>query len=311
MNVADESGTKVKGLIEEYCASPENNLGDGSGEPSWAEPLVGFASGADPIFISYKTHCGELHWTPEEIFKKALGREVKPEDLTVISWGLPQTAATKHDNAAMDTYPAERWARSRIFGEAFNVKLRSRVQDTLTKEGYAAIAPMLSSDFHREKSDAFQITSTWSERHIAHACGLGTFGLCDGLITPVGKALRFGSVVAEIRITPNQRPYTHHREYCLFAAEGTCGKCIDRCPAGALSEDGHDKELCRLYLAETTRPYVESEYKFKGYGCGLCQTGVPCESGIPISPRPDLSPLRQREETKWRKLSIARKKSLL
>lgn len=279
----DSSGTEVKNIVKEYCASPENNLGDGTGEPAWAEPIVGFASGADPIFDSYKTHVGELHWTPAEIFKSSLGKEAAPEDLTIISWGLPQTTATKKDNTAMDRLPAERWARSRIFGEEFNNKLRKHLVETLTGDGYAALAPFLSPDFHTAESQAFQITSTWSERHIAHACGLGTFGLCDGLITPVGKAMRFGSVVAEIKISPNQRPYTNHQEYCLFAAEGTCGECIDRCPTGALSEEGHDKGLCKAYLAEVTRPHVQNVYKFSGYGCGLCQTGVPCESEIPKS----------------------------
>ena len=281
MQIADESGSAINDFIKEYCSSKENNLNDGTGEPAWAEPVVGFASGADPIFNDYKTHVGVLHWTPLEIFEKTFGRTPNPEALTVISWILPQTEATKRDNAAMDKVPAERWARSRIFGEEFNSKLRAHVQDTLTGSGYAAVAPMLSPDFRSESSEAFQITSTWSERHIAHACGLGTFGLCDGLITPVGKAVRFGSVVAEIGITPNQRPYTNHQAYCLFYSKGTCGDCIGRCPAGALSEKGHDKELCRSYLREVTAPHVENEYKFKGYGCGFCQTGVPCESGIP------------------------------
>lgn len=30
-----------------------------------------------------------------------------------------------------------------------------------------------------------------------------------------------------------------------------------------------------------TADYVKSNYKFDGYGCGLCQTKVPCESKIP------------------------------
>ena len=32
---------------------------------------------------------------------------------------------------------------------------------------------------------------------------------------------------------------------------------------------------------------MKREYGFEGYGCGLCQTGVPCESGIPerLGPR--------------------------
>jgi len=274
MQEAKDFRSWITDVIKDKSTSSENSLGDGTGEPAWREPLVAFASGADPIFEDFKTHVGALHWTPAEIF----------ENLTVISWVLPQTEATKRDNAGMNELPARRWARSRIFGEQFNSKLRSFVQDTLNREGYPAVAPFLSTDFHTESSEAFQITSTWSERHAAYACGHGTFGLCDGLITRVGKAMRLGSVVVEAQVTPDKRPYTNHREYCAFAVNGTCGECIDRCPAGALSKDGHDKALCKAYLREITAPYVENEYGFQGYGCGLCQTGVPCESGIPNLP---------------------------
>ena len=43
-------------------------------------------------------------------------------------------------------------------------------------------------------SEKYGMASCWSERHAAFVSGLGTFGLCDGLITPVGKAMRCGSV---------------------------------------------------------------------------------------------------------------------
>jgi epoxyqueuosine reductase QueG len=112
---------------------------------------------------------------------------------------------------------------------------------------------------------------------------LGTFGLCDGLITPLGKAVRVGSVIARIRIPPTYRPYKGHHEYCLFYSRGLCKKCIARCPVGALSEAGHDKKKCRSHVRPVTEDYVKAHYGFDGYGCGLCQTGVPCESRIPLA----------------------------
>ena len=140
---------------------------------------------------------------------------------------------------------------------------------------------MLVPNWTIVKSERFSYASSWSERHAAHAAGLGTFGLCDGLITAKGKAMRAGSVVAKISLEPTPRPYADHRAYCLFFADGTCGKCIDRCPVRAITEAGHDKEKCRQHLARS-RAYVEKTYKFEGYGCGLCQVGVPCEAGIPV-----------------------------
>jgi epoxyqueuosine reductase QueG len=56
---------------------------------------------------------------------------------------------------------------------------------------------------------------------------------------------------------------------------------MDRCPARAITKTGHDKEKCRQHLVRS-REYVQKTYKFEGYGCGLCQVGVPCEAGIPV-----------------------------
>jgi epoxyqueuosine reductase QueG len=100
------------------------------------------------------------------------------------------------------------------------------------------------------------------------------------LITPRGKAIRVGSVVAAARIPVSARPYQDHHASCLFFAKGTCGECIQRCPIGAISKAGHDKKLCRSY-GRMCRSYIRRHYGFDGTGCGFCQTGVACESGIP------------------------------
>ncbi|MEJ2282733.1 MAG: epoxyqueuosine reductase [Desulfobacterales bacterium] len=270
----------IRNFIEQ---SPENTLQGGFQEKAFENPLVGFSAGDDPIYESYKEYVGSFHWTPLEIFNLTFpGITVAAGELAVISWILPQTRATRADNRQQTTYPSERWARARIFGEEVNVKLRNRVVDLLQKEGHEAVAPMLAPAWERKQSDPYVFSSTWSERHAAYAAGLGTFGLCDGLITPRGKAMRTGSVVARIHIPPTPRPYTNHQAYCLFYSRGICGKCIKRCPVGALSENGHDKVKCLQHLKPATEEYVKANYHFDGYGCGLCQVGVPCESRIPV-----------------------------
>jgi ferredoxin len=262
--------------------SGENDLKRGAGEPAFAEPLVGFSKGNDPLYDDYKEHVGPFHWTPAEAFAIAFpGVEARSEDLTVVSWVLPQTERTKADNRAADFYPAERWARARIFGEEVNVKLRRHVAAFLTSAGYPAAAPQLLEDWKMMTSAKYGFASKWSERHAAYAAGLGTFGLCDGLITPLGKAMRTGSVVVRADLPATPRPYTDHRAYCLFFSKGVCGKCIKRCPVGAITEKGKDKIKCLAHLQPVVENYVKEHYGFAGYGCGLCQTGVPCESGIP------------------------------
>ncbi len=276
-----DMGAWVTTLVHDFCAGPENTLQDSTHERAWDTPLVGIARGDDPLWQEYKEVVGPEHWTPAEVFARAFpGSACEPADLAVICWILPQTGRTKADNRQEITYPAERWARSRIFGEAFNTLLRKHIAETLTAHGYGAVAPHLSPGWAQVDSERYVFSSTWSERHAAYAAGLGTFGLCDGLITPVGKAMRVGSVVARIDLPATPRPYTHHRAYCSFYADGSCSECIGRCPVGAITQAGHDKRKCSEHLTHT-RAFVRQHYGFEGYGCGLCQTGVPCESGIP------------------------------
>ena len=261
--------------------SPENTLKNETGEPAWDEPLVGFSRGDDPLYRQYKDDIGDFYWTPAEIFQETF--QAEPQGLTVISWILPQTKATRHDNRRGKTYPAERWLRSRLFGEQANLALARHVVKSLREAGVRAVAPELAPLWKWQASERYGFASNWSNRHAAYAAGLGTFSLCDGLITPRGKAMRCGSVVAEIAVEPTPRTYNDHRAYCLFySRNGQCGKCIPRCPAGALSEAGHDKLKCRNYLFDVLADYSKNLYGLASYGCGLCQTGVPCESRIPL-----------------------------
>jgi epoxyqueuosine reductase len=275
-----ESITEViKAFVQ---TSVENSLKNDLNERAWDVPIVGFSRGDDPLYEFLKKDIGDFYWTPLEIFRETFpGTDVSADQLTVIGWILPQTEQVKKDHRKEKTLPSERWSRSRLYGEEFNAKLRQHVVDILKDAGVQAVAPMLSPLFERKTSEKFGFASTWSERHTAHVCGLGTFGLSDGLITPLGKAVRCGSVVARIDAPPTKRPYEDHQAYCLFFSKGTCSKCIDRCPAQAISEKGHDKEKCKKYLREACEPYIESRYGFSGKGCGLCQTAVPCESRIP------------------------------
>jgi epoxyqueuosine reductase QueG len=262
---------------------PCNRMGAAWGdERIWVAPLFGVARGDDPLFKTFKDKVDERHWLPAEAFT-AGGRQATAEELSVVSWILPHNPVTKKDNASRTELTSERWARARIFGEGANMALRDHMIAFLQSAGYEAVAPMRLKGWTELKSKRYVFASNWSERHIAYACGLGTFGLCDGLITPVGKAVRIGSLVLRGQLAPTPRPYTRYDEYCPFKTKKSCGACIKRCPVGALSAQGHDKVKCSAYLGGKTAPYVEEHYGFKGYGCGLCQTGVPCASGIPAA----------------------------
>ncbi|MEN6292472.1 MAG: epoxyqueuosine reductase, partial [Methanobacterium sp.] len=127
--------------------------------------------------------------------------------------------------------------------------------------GGKAVAPALD-----ERLTVANHVSNWSERHVAFIAGLGTFSLNYSLITNLGSAGRFGSVITDLEFEPNSRPYQEIDEYCT-----KCGECIDRCPPLAINEKGKNAESCSKFLDKILK------LNKPRYGCGKCQTAVPCE----------------------------------
>ena len=89
---------------------------------------MGFSKGDDPLYLQISENIGPFYLTPMNAFNRVFPDvKTSPDALTVISWILPQTSETKRDHRKERTYPSERWARSRLFGENFNSKLRREV----------------------------------------------------------------------------------------------------------------------------------------------------------------------------------------
>jgi len=259
----------------------------------WDEPLVGFASGLDPLFSEYRTIIGSFHLTPREIITAALkekGRGLllaEMEQVSVVSWILPVSEDTRKSNRNEEQFPSKLWAYTKSHGETFNHALRRHVVSFLESLGHVTVAPVLLPDLQLLRDEKVGWASQWSERHVAYACGLGTFSLNDGLITPKGMAVRIGSVVTFLKLAPSDKKYRNYKDNCLYFRNEKCGKCISRCPAGAITEKGHDKDRCWEYLNSDPVKAKHSEYGIENppLSCGLCQTSVPCEFEIP---RPDL-----------------------
>ncbi|MDQ7094449.1 4Fe-4S binding protein [Desulfosporosinus sp. PR] len=207
-------------------------------------------------------------------------REWLPESRTVISFFLPFTEAVKKGNRRDRLWPSEEWLHGRIEGQAFVVRLCQYLSSELIKAGFKSLAPSLDKRFwaqtgfnkaKQNSGDPKAFTSNWSERHVAYICGLGTFGLSKGLITKKGIAGRFGSIVTELYLPPDEREYKDIYEYCSM-----CGACVKHCPVKAISLDkGKNHIICSGFLDKTAEKYKPR------YGCGKCQVGVPCESSVP------------------------------
>ena len=265
--------------------SPLNRLPMMDNYTIFDEPLVQFAGGDDPIFTEYKTIIDPTHLTPREALAKVYDKSSKdmPAHLSVISWILPITDKTRKSNRSETLVPSRLWSHTRWYGEKFNNAMREHVVKLLTEMGYLAVAPMLQPYFKIDYDDINKrgYFSNWSERHIAYAAGLGTFSLSDGFITERGIAHRCGNVVTDLVLPTSPRTVKSPYSNCLFYVNGKCNACIARCPAGAITENGHDKMKCWDYM-RLKLDYLLEEYNVSVAGCGLCQTKVPCEFRNPV-----------------------------
>lgn len=274
----------INGFVAE---SPFNSLKDIDGSPIMEDPLLGFAAGDDPLFAQYKTAVGEYHLTPQEMLeihlKAATGLE-QPEVPrgSVVSWILPLAKKTKLTNREMSDGPSQRWNHSRYQGQDFLGHVTRFVVSWLQERGQLAFAPgqVESLKPYRQPDILMPI---WSERHAAHAAGLGTFGLNGVLITPRGSAHYCGSVLTSAEFVPTSRDYSHHYEYCPYLQDGSCGVCIERCPGGAIGPNGRDRDKCRKAIGIMRAAWQSKPGYMGDYAgcCGLCMTKVPCESRVP------------------------------
>ena len=255
------------------------------GEKVFDEPLVGFVRGDDPLFNEYKRIIGPYHFTPEEIMKWQADNNGVPapkaEDLSVVSFIMPITRNTKDDNTAKRDWVSERWAQMRLIGEIFSQTFVREIVIYLMSRGILAVAPDVTPMFNKKRYPVVGWASPWSHRHIAYAAGLGTFGMHDFLITEKGCTHRTGSFVVNLKLKPNRERTSDIHANCLRYQGISCLKCASRCPVDAISEESaHDKETCMRRVAASTK-YCLKNYHIFIYGCGLCATGTPCESGIP------------------------------
>ena len=237
--------------------SPKNIVADLDSMRIYDQPLVAVAGAEDMYWDRLKQPhvVGPQHLSPTEWLEGAR---------SVISYFLPFTERIRSANRS-EGWPATEWLYGRYEGAAFNDVVCSFLVDTVRQAGGRALAPALDGRFA-----VANFRSNWSERHVAFIAGLGTFSLNRSLITDLGAAGRFASVVTDLALEPTPRPYTEVDEYCT-----KCGACIRRCPPLAIDKNGKDNAVCFHYLQET-----QLRYKPR-YGCGKCQTAVACEARRP------------------------------
>lgn len=212
------------------------------------EPLIGYASPNDPLFLELK----KLH--PHHLMPQDLLRNVK----TIVAFYIPFDLDIARSNR-VGTKVSEKWASAYINANALINEICVLLSEKLNALGVETAYQKATHNF-----DEKTLTASWSHRSVAYIAGMGTFGVNRMLITPVGCAGRFGSMAISHFIKPTAKP---DKEYCLFYEGKGCLKCVKSCPIGALTENSINKPLCYERLLK-----VADEHIAIGFAdvCGKC-----------------------------------------
>jgi hypothetical protein len=286
-------------LIDFFATSKLNRLPESyGGGRIFSKPLIGIARGDDPIFKKFKEVAAPRHMTPAEMWIASNCPELPnlASQLRIISVVCPFSNQIREESMKAEIFPAEIYSIGRNYANAFKTDVMKQLIHFFKEKGFQATAGMLSIGF-----DIYSgFLSTWSERHIAFATGLGSFSLHEGFISEVGCNIRLCSVItnAPLEVTPRKSddPYVN----CLYYAKGTCRECEKKCPGQAIDENGHDKLKCYTYgrkveaemnnrLGSILKPHwrrsrgVYKQTTKSPVGCAFCQYGVPCMDKNPMA----------------------------
>lgn len=129
-------------------------------------------------------------------------------------------------------------------------------------------------------------TGELSDRAVAERAGIGWSGKNCSIITPeFGSYVYLGEMITNIPFEPS----TPVKDQC-----GTCTKCIDACPTGAIVQGGQlDSSKCIAFLTQT-KGFLADEYREKIgnrlYGCDTCQLVCPKNKGMDFHFHEEMEP---------------------
>jgi epoxyqueuosine reductase len=244
-------------------------------------------------------YAATMGWMARSADRRADVREVLPGARSVIVTGTlynvdrPYSGELPPDVARISRY---------AWGDDYHDVLKGRLEQLL--------AWMRSQTADPFDARPYVDTGPVQERVYAQYAGLGWIGKNTCLINPdLGSWLFLSVIITTLPLEPD----TQGLEQC-----GSCTRCLEACPTGALVEAGVlDSNRCLSYLTIEHRGPLPEEYRAAVgahvYGCDICQEVCPYNQPAPYSTDPAWQPragldlpalveLWQRSDDEWRVL---------
>lgn len=254
---------ELRSLVAAYVADYPGKTGE---RGLWRKPLVATAR-ADERFRVLPRIVAPDHALPQDLLASAR---------SVIVFFIPFSKELALENHKGEI-PCRNWGLAYESTNRLIDGLCRHIGADLGARGYATTLTPATHNF-----DPVRLVSRWSHKHLGYLAGLGRFGVNAQFITPAGCAGRLGSLVTDADL--GDSPLVSADELCLHKNGRQCLVCVQRCPVGAVSTAGIDRQRCweRLQwnLTETDQLAGLEETT---HVCGKCQVLVPCSLHIPKS----------------------------
>lgn len=249
----------IETLREELASCVTAELRKPEIGPFWDPPIMASAI-ADDRFAILPEIAMDEHLLPGDLLATAR---------SVVVFFIPFQKWLARENRSGDR-PCRNWGLAYVQTNDLIERASRALKNLLVKAGYRSELTPATHNFDEEK-----LMARWSHKHLGHLVGLGRFGTHCMLITPKGCCGRFGSLVTEAHLGDN--PLMTTAEACLSKAGKKCGKCVDRCPVGALEQSAFDRRKCWDRLNENikTLDYL-SDLPQTTDVCGKCAAMLPC-----------------------------------
>lgn len=242
---------------------------------------IGFAS-ADPFselkerLLNHRKKGYESGFEEADIDQRVTPTKIMPEAKSIIAIALAYPS--KMEDAPKSKKDAYRGILCRSsWGTDYHHILRDKLNQ---------LAEFIRQEVPSVHIESMVDTGASSDRAVAERAGIGWSGKNTAIITPeFGSWVYLGEMLTSIPFEPDQ-PIT---ESC-----GTCTKCIDACPTGALVQGGQlDSNKCIAFLTQV-KNFVPMEYRDKIgnrlYGCDTCQTVCPENRKKNFTHHPEMQP---------------------
>ncbi|MBI4262752.1 MAG: tRNA epoxyqueuosine(34) reductase QueG [Acidobacteria bacterium] len=244
--------------------------------PAEAFPELAFLS--EWLDLGY---AGEMAYMVRTADRRADVRAVLPGARSVIVTGTIYNTDRPYstDTPGRDVARIARYA----WGDDYHDVLKARLE-ALLDWIRASLAP---SEVEGFDARAYVDTGPVQERVYAQYAGLGWIGKNTCLINPeLGSWLFLAEIICTLPLEPDAQGL----EQC-----GSCTRCLEACPTGALREAGVlDSTRCLSYLTIELRSAIPEPHRSAlgahVYGCDICQEVCPYNQAPPRSGDPTWQP---------------------